>query len=306
VFERPYGGAFWRWKKGDVFEIAECATACILIRTSVFTTLPKPWFRDLNTMEECVAAGMYAPGQFDRGSMTDDIYFCTKARAAGHKLLAHGGVLPLHWNRKGAYAELPPDSYPFQPDLTDLPNGARIAEALAIPGWMSAAELLWLADHASRAREIVEIGSYVGRSTRALAENTLGRVTAVDLWKPTDETRSATDARCASEPAGDWLWDDFRMNMLGLTNVRAMRLASVDAARQVPDDVKFDLVFIDANHAYEDVRADIEAWRSHLAPGRLLCGHDFDHGWPGVCKAVNELVPNVERGAGSIWYAPVG
>lgn len=313
VFETVAGGPFWRWKRGDIFEIAECATACILIRTSVFDSLPKPWFLDLNTTGECQSAGVHKAGEQDRGAMTDDIYFCQKAKAAGHRLLAHGGILPIHWDRHGNYYELPPDSYPFQPSLPNGDaNGYRIEEALAIPGWMTAAELLWLAEHARRSKLIVEIGSYCGRSTRALAENTDGRVLAIDLWVPTDETNSATDARFSTTPTADWLWDDFRMNMLGLTNVNAMRMSSVMAASQIPPDMRFDMIFIDAAHDYDSVKADIEAWRPRLAPGGLLCGHDYDNtvpmpgkNWEGVIRAVNELVPNVKRGAGSIWYAGV-
>src|SRR6267142_1333683 len=88
VFAQQAGGPYWRWKQGDVFEIAECATACILIRTSVFESISKPWFMDLNTTEECVAAGVHVPGEQDRGAMTDDIYFCfpPKTRVYGDQL----------------------------------------------------------------------------------------------------------------------------------------------------------------------------------------------------------------------------
>jgi predicted O-methyltransferase YrrM len=314
IFAQPEMGPHWRWKRGDIFEIAECATACIMFRTDLFRSLPKPWFRDLNTIEERIDAGTITKGEADRGAMTDDIYFCRKATAAGHRILAHGGVLPIHWNRKGEFAGLPADSYPFQPSLPNGDtSGLKIEEALLIPGWMSAAELLWLAEHAQRAKEILEVGSYCGRSTRALAENTRGRVTAVDIWLPTDETESASDKVFSRLPdvGEDWLWNDFRTHMLGLTNVHALRAQSVDAAAQVPDSVRFDMIFIDANHRYEDVRDDILAWRPKLTPGGLLCGHDYDKdapdgkGWQGVVRAVDELVPNVRRGAGSIWYAPI-
>jgi hypothetical protein len=47
--------------------------------------------------------------------MTDDIYFCRKVREAGMRILAHGGVLPGHWDEHGNVYFLPDDSYPMVP-----------------------------------------------------------------------------------------------------------------------------------------------------------------------------------------------
>jgi hypothetical protein len=69
-------------------------------------------------------------------------------------------------------------------------------------------------------------------------------------------------------------------------------------------DQKIDMVFIDADHEYNMVKQDIQIWRSLLAPNGLLCGHDYHEDWPGVLKAVRELVPNHGYLDGTmIWYA---
>ena len=67
-----------------------------------------------------------------------------------------------------------------------------------------------------------------------------------------------------------------------------MNMASVVAAREVPD-ASQDFVFIDADHSYEAVVADIDAWQPKVKPGGILCGHDYGHvRFPGVAQAVDE------------------
>src|SRR5215467_5967892 len=51
-----------------------------------------------------------------------------------------------------------------------------------IDGWMSGPELQFLAEMASKYNHILEVGSYKGRSTRALADNTKGQVVCCDPW----------------------------------------------------------------------------------------------------------------------------
>jgi predicted O-methyltransferase YrrM len=307
IFAQPEMGPFWQWKKGDVFEIAECATACIMFRTSLLDRIPKPWFRDLNTIEERVAEGTIAGGEADRGAMTDDIYFCRKALAAGARILAHGGVLPIHWNRKGEFAELQPDSYPFR-STTPVSNGhangrVDITRALDIQGWMTQDELTWLANEASRVqvKRIAEIGCWMGRSTRALVDNIApdGVVFAVDTWKGSGEHQEQVNGM-----GEDWVLDQFRVNLQDRSDrLEAVQLASVEAAALArADGQMFDFIFIDAAHDYANVKADIEAWRLLVKPGGILAGHDYEQAWPGVIDAVNELLPGARRGAGSIWY----
>ena len=51
-------------------------------------------------------------------------------------------------------------------------------------------------------------------------------------------------------------------------------------------------VFIDADHSYDAVKADIAAWRERVRPGGWLTGHDYDPvKFPGVVAAVREAFP---------------
>lgn len=66
-------------------------------------------------------------------------------------------------------------------------------------------------------------------------------------------------------------------------------------------DRELDFVFIDADHSYEGVKKDIEAWLPKLKEGGLIGGHDFDQ--EGVERAVGERFAVVEAGLNKTWFA---
>ena len=89
-----------------------------------------------------------------------------------------------------------------------------------------------------------------------------------------------------------------------------IRLPSTKAARCF-DDGELDFVFIDAEHSYEAVKADIEAWWRKLRRGGLLIGHDYDPArFPGVCRAVDEFAEpkqrRIVRAGHSVWAIATG
>lgn len=174
----------------------------------------------------------------------------------------------------------------------------NLDRALQTPGWVSEDEVRWLAEKASTKSCIAEIGSWRGKSTRAMADNTSATIYAVDTWDGTPDD-GIQAAELAQLPHG--LYEDFQKNLSGCTNVRPMRMTSLEAASKLSD-LRFDMIFIDAAHDYESVKSDILAWRSLLAPNGLLCGHDFG-GAEGVNRAVNELISMSKVDVGMIWYA---
>ena len=70
------------------------------------------------------------------------------------------------------------------------------------------------------------------------------------------------------------------------------------AANQIKDN-SIDIIFIDANHTYEFVKIDIVKYTPKLKPTGLLTGHDIDY--PGVNKAVKELIKNFDVGPNYVW-----
>lgn len=89
--------------------------------------------------------------------------------------------------------------------------------------------------------------------------------------------------------------------------LQLLRRTSEQAAGTVPDGSQ-DFVFIDADHRYEAVVADIARWRPKVRAGGLISGHDFDPGWPGVMQAVTESIGEANvtiHTPSSIWFARV-
>jgi SAM-dependent methyltransferase len=83
--------------------------------------------------------------------------------------------------------------------------------------------------------------------------------------------------------------------------VKPLHMDTVSAALEVKD-ASLDFVFIDADHSYAGVAADIDAWRYKVKPGGILCGHDYGHPrFPGVKQAVDERF-TVQTGDDHVWW----
>jgi len=176
----------------------------------------------------------------------------------------------------------------------------NIERALKVEGFMHEKELEYLASLAQKSKAIMEVGSWSGRSARAFADNTPGLVFCTDTWADNAYGSAPAEETCIA----NWLWSAFQRNVGYLNHVFSWRMNSIDgAAKAIAHGFTFDLIFIDAGHEYEDVKADILAWRPLLREGGILAGHDlYPDGpyHPGVLQAVNELVGKYTV-HGTIW-----
>jgi predicted O-methyltransferase YrrM len=78
---------------------------------------------------------------------------------------------------------------------------------------------------------------------------------------------------------------------------------SYEVADQLPNN-SMDLIFIDADHSYESVKKDILAYTPKLKDNGILSGHDIDY--PGVNKAVRELIKDFDVGPNNVWIKHKG
>ncbi|HTW40698.1 MAG TPA: class I SAM-dependent methyltransferase [Solirubrobacteraceae bacterium] len=87
----------------------------------------------------------------------------------------------------------------------------------------------------------------------------------------------------------------FRKN-IDRGQVEVRRARSLDAASTFAED-SLDWVYVDGDHTYDGVMADLEAYFRVVKPGGYLAGDDFGHaGWweDGVTRAVNAFASHGE------------
>lgn len=217
---------------------------------------------------------------------TEDFFFSLRWRDIGGELWVYPDIDFDHIGKK-AY------SGNFHEYLLQLP-GSKLERAKDTPGWMTVKELHWLAMHAGVCEKIVEVGSWMGRSTTALAQATTGHVWAIDTWRG-----AAEHVEIMKELSPENLYKAFLHYTAGIPNITPIRLPSVQAAQFIQSPL--DMVFIDASHDYDNVRLDIETWLPKLRTGGVLCGHDYEYS-AGVKRAVNELLPEARVAYGTdIW-----
>lgn len=164
-----------------------------------------------------------------------------------------------------------------------------LAKAGTIDGWMGYDELEWLYDTAINMNNVVEIGSYRGRSSFALAHAAKIRLICVDPWDGSVYYSENKD------------YNEFLKNTKSIfEKITVIRDKSFNAAEKFNNE-SLDMAFIDGDHNYDHVCIDINKWLPKLRKGGIISGHDANH--PPVWKAVKELLgEDVKLGPGAIWY----
>jgi predicted O-methyltransferase YrrM len=174
---------------------------------------------------------------------------------------------------------------------------------LSIPGWLTEPEGLALQElaRAPGDGEVVEIGSYMGRSTAFLAqglkERGSGVVHAVDHFRGSPEMYpGGANPQPGFQNAGHSTYPEFEQH-LRKCGLREYVQAHVGQSMTVADGWKnaikapIRLLFIDGEHSYDAIAADCDAWGRFLKPGGTVCFHDYgSNGWPDVKRYVDERV----------------
>lgn len=169
---------------------------------------------------------------------------------------------------------------------TDLEALHRLLDGVA--GWLSHSEALLLCELAQEVEhgKIVEIGSYHGRSTIALAYGAYKSQSIVYAIDPHH-----------AHIAGDYLFSPsdlhpFMENLLR-TNlakyVRIINLPSMLAVASFDEKWPIDLVWIDGAHDYLDVKDDFNFWGDLVSKSGKIAVHDYT-AWEAPTRVVDEAL----------------
>jgi len=140
-----------------------------------------------------------------------------------------------------------------------------------------------------------EVGVFTGALSTLLLRKEDLTLYMVDSWKghDPDSKYAETDFHGRLSQMEQDAYHLYTKDATSFAGERAkiIRKDSLEAAKDF-EDGSLDFVFIDADHTYEGVKADIRAWLPKVKEGGWISGHDFENpdfpAW-GVSQAVGEL-----------------
>jgi predicted O-methyltransferase YrrM len=124
---------------------------------------------------------------------------------------------------------------------------------------------------------VFEIGTYTGKSAITMLPHIRqmhGKLYCVDWFKGNPEVTAEITTSYREHNILETFLDNIKEAGYE-DHVTVMIGTSQDVACTVGSEIA-DLIFIDADHRYTNIKSDILAWFPKLKPGGLICGHDFD------------------------------
>lgn len=159
---------------------------------------------------------------------------------------------------------------------------------------------------------VVELGVAEGNFSRDMLNWPIPKLYSVDAWQRLDQK---------GDGGFEQRWHDTNyqkaVKLLSQFGDRSVILRGLtyEMAREVQDE-SIGLLYLDADHSYEGVMRDLEAWHSKVIPGGVVATHDyFDVGY-GVKRAfadftkknhifeIHILPENKTVDAGAFFYKP--
>lgn len=142
-----------------------------------------------------------------------------------------------------------------------------------IPGWFYENQMTFLYPYAQKAENILEIGTYAGKSTLFWA-----------LCNP--DARIITTDTCIGVPANGITGLSILPQVVAQGQIVALKENSHELAKRFNQPI--DLLFIDGGHEYAAVCQDITDWLPKVKG--IIVMHDYMDAWPGIKQAVDNCL----------------
>lgn len=153
----------------------------------------------------------------------------------------------------------------------------------AVQGWFHHGDKILSLLEQHRPKVCVELGSWLGASAIPVARSIRrwgGTLACIDTW-------SGNAFRADDEAQSPIMLSSCARNVVQADvsgTIHFIAAATLEAARWWTQPI--DYLYVDADHSYEAVLADLRAWVPHVKPNGLIVGDDYDHPhFPGVSAA---------------------
>lgn len=168
-------------------------------------------------------------------------------------------------------------------NISELPAPYNSLESI-LPfdnhGWYSNATWISKLFEHNKINTAIEIGSWLGKSTRHIASllPETGKLWAIDIWTGSVEHQSKD--RTDVYHKLPTLYEQFLSNIIHASfekKIIPIRMDSLDASQHLQAlKQRVDLIYIDGAHDTQSVFNDLEAWYPYIAGSRgILCGDDW-------------------------------
>lgn len=183
-----------------------------------------------------------------------------------------------------------------------------------IPGWFDWVEFYTELVTTQPGGILVEVGNFLGRSLCCLGQlvKDSGKsfhVVGIDVCTGSGIENGWDNHGAAVREGGGTFAGLLHGNIVkcGLQDYITLVAAKSDRAATLFPDKSLTCVFLDARHDYESVKSDIQTWLPKIKPGGIIGGDDIgipgevNPVWPGVGKAVTELLPGFSYKPHDAW-----
>lgn len=135
-------------------------------------------------------------------------------------------------------------------------------------------------------KSCIEIGVQQGNFSKEIVLCNPALLYLVDPWKHYVDGTYNSLANLESQEAQDALFSGVVKRFSKYPKVKILRKTSVDAVSEFHQ-ASIDFIYVDANHTFEYVLADLFLWYPKIRQNGWLTGHDYHKKrFPGVVKAV--------------------